>query len=327
MYSTSGASRTFVKFFFMRYVMYNRQLQNELLFAKENKVQIIMKYKDSLMKPCLAFFEKWKNDFNLEDFTGKRKGQQAVVHPIVLEMDAERVIWTIISSVIVEKRMTIQGVMGIFFERIKTDFPYHKGLVLEPFIQAVLASKHIIFKKEDKYLYLVCTKTLKTDVSKYAHVLPALQVEPVKTNKRAGYETIPFHVITGGKLNQHDGEVCLDHINRLNASTYSIDKRIWDYIRPKFDKGPKFLKKKGRNEKKIEILRRREQFELKLEQTPHKLLVLMEAGNRFHYLNYYCTRGRTYIKAHHLDFIGDKHIRAVVSTSTKELTTGVKDYV
>lgn len=308
--------------------MYNQQqLQNELLFAKENKAQIILKYKDSLMKPCLAFIKKYKEEFNLENFTGKCKEQQRVVHPVVLEMDEEKVIWAILSSVIVNKRMYLQAVMGMFFERIELDMPYHRGLALEPFIQAVLASKHIIFKKMDKYLYLVCIRDLTTKTDNYAHVLPSLEYEPVKSNRGAGYQTVPFHIITGGRLKQHDEEVCLDHINRLNATSYSIDRRVWWYIRPKFDKARKKVKGTNRKENNAELSRRKDQFELRVAQTPDRLDLLMDAGNKFHYKNYYCTRGRTYIKAYHFDFVGDKYMRALISTSTRELATGVEKYV
>ncbi len=328
MYSTFGAFHTFVNFFFIRIVMYNKQqLQNELLFAKENKAQIILKYKDSLMKPCLAFIKKYKEEFNLENFIGKRKIQQTLVHPVVLAMDEEKVIWTILSSVIVDKRMTLQAVMGMFFERIELDMPYHKGLALEPFIQAVLANKYIIFKQMDKYLYLICTRNLTTKTDNYAHILPALNYEPVNNNRGAGYQTVPFHIITGGRLKQHDEEVCLDHINRLNATSYSIDRRIWWYIKPIFDKAPKKLKKKNRKENRIEVRKRKEQFELRVEQTPARLNLLIDIGNKFHYKNYYCTRGRTYIKAYHFDFVGDKYMRSLISTSTRELATGVEKYV
>lgn len=308
--------------------MYKQQLDNERKFAKENKAEALLNYKDKLMSPCMAHFEAWKSEpVPFIDESGKLRQDLVEIIPAIYKLDAEATIWHILSSVILGNQLTLQAVMGMYFERIEVEMPYRKGRVIEPFIAAVLASPYIELQQLGKYLHLVCTQEINLPLTEYAYVLPTLSFEPVKTNKDAGYETIPFHVITGGKLKQHSGEVCLDHINRLNAVNYTTDNRIMSFTQPTFDSEPKYLDKESRYETEVETEGRRKQFTMWEEQLPHKLAVMQETGNKFHFKNRYCTRGRTYVKAWHLDYIGNKFIRAIVNTSVKEHVEGANKYL
>jgi len=308
--------------------MYEQQIRNERKFAKENKDQVLLNHKDTLMKPCLAYFEDlmskpvpFTNDAN------ELRKDLIEIMPAVYSMNAKNVIWRILSTVILDRQITLQAVLGMYFESIDVDMPYRKGRVIEPFIDAVLASPYVELKQMGKYLHLVCNQNINLDVSNYAYVLPSLTNEPVLTNKGAGYETTPFHVITGGKLKQHDNELCLDHINRLNAVNYTADTRIMEFTTPTFSIKPKYLEKVSRYETEVEVESRRKQFNLWKDQLPQKLEVLEETGNKFHFKNRYCIRGRTYVKAWHLDYIGNKFIRALVNTSVKEKVEGANKYL
>jgi len=308
--------------------MYKQQIANEREFAKENKAEVLLNYKDTLMLPCMAHFEAYlSKPTAFVDETGKLRQDLTEIIPAVYKLDAKATIWHILSTVILDRQLTLQAVMGMYFDRIEVDMPYRKGRVLEPFLEAVLASPYIKLQQLGKYLHLVCTQELNLDVSDYAYVLPSLTCEPVETNKAAGYETMPFHIITGGKLKQHDGELCLDHINRVNAVNYTTDKRIMNFTQPTFDSEPKYLDKESRYETEVETESRRKQFTMWEEQLPHRLAVLEKTGNKFHYKNRYCTRGRTYVKAWHLDYIGNKFIRALVNTSVKERVEGANKYL
>lgn len=308
--------------------LYQQQEDNERLFAKENKAETLKMHKDVLMAPCLAKFEA-DMAIEVEYFSeeGEFREDLAEISHGIEEMDAERVIWNILSTVILDGQITLQGIMGMYFEQIDVAMAFRKGRVLEPFIEAVLVNPLVSFKRVGKYLSLVREGELKLDITNYAYVLPPLMVEPVVTNGKAGYDTIPFHVITGGKLKQHGGEVCLDHINRLNAVQYTVDNRIFSFTQPKFNAEPKYLEKIARYESELEVNNRRKQFNLWLQELPEKLAVLRNTGNTFYYKHRYCIRGRSYLKAWHLDFIGNKFIRALVNTTDAEAIEGADYYI
>ena len=292
------------------------QLAMELKYASHNQGVALEKYKEYLMEPVNQAFEEYLDDWIEQSIT--REDLQEII-PEVMKLD---IAWDILTTVLFEGRMSLQSIIGRYWEQIDVSKDFRKGRVLEPFIHAVESSPYIELKQGEKYLELVATKHVKP--TEHGYVLPALYPEEVKSNSDAGYQTVNFHVITGGKLKQHDGEKCLDHINRSNHNMYKIETRLGFMVQPEFDDTPKF--KKGAYETEPMIEERRKDFNRFVDELPSKRDAIIREGNKFCYKHRYDTRGRTYAKAYHFDYIGNKYIRALVQPVTGELVLGSDKY-
>lgn len=293
------------------------QLEMELKYAEANRHLVLEKYKAELMEPVTEAFDEYLDAWLLASI--EREDLQEII-PEVMKLD---IAWDILVSVLFEGRMSLQSIIGRYWEQIDVSMVFRKGRVLEPFIHAVEQSPYVELKQGDKYLELVATRTMSKQ-SNHGYVLPALYPEEITDNHSAGYETVNFHVITGGKLKHHDGEKCLDHINRANHNMYKIETRLNYLVQPEFDSTPKW--KKGAYETDAQVEERRKDFIRFTDELPKKRDAIIREGNKFCYKHRYDTRGRTYAKAYHFDYIGNKYIRALVQPVVSEPVTGADKY-
>ena len=296
----------------------------ELKYAKTTASYHIDSHKDELIKPCMVSFKKWMEEQPKIDRTN-RSDLDDIFIAVCDFAEPEEVIWRILSSALIQGKVSLQQVAGMFWDSIEVENNYRKGRVIEPFITAVLMSPFVELKLGEKYLEITAKQELAVEI-KNSYVLPCLFPHVVKNNWDAGYEHEKFHVITGGKLKQHGGDVCLDHINRMGHTGYSLNTRVMSCVKAEFDPEPKYLEKKGRYETAKDILEREDDFYRKQEELPEMIKDLVELGNKFYFHPRYDNRGRTYLKAYHFDFIGDKYMRAITESTSKQIVAGSDKY-
>lgn len=288
----------------------------ELKYAHHNRHLTLDSHKAELMEPVNQAFSEYMDAWAMEATT--RSDLQEIV-PQVFKLD---IAWDILTTVLFEGRMSLQAIIARYWDRIEVSKDFRKGRVIEPFIHAVEHSPYVELKQGEKYLELVATKTIKP--TEHGYVLPALYPSEVYSNDNAGYQTVNFHVITGGKLKQHDGEKCLDHINRSNYNMYKVETRLAFMVQPEFDDTAKW--KKGKYETLAEIEARRKDFIRFKEELPKKQAAIVAEGNKFCFKHRYDTRGRTYVKAYHFDYIGNKYVRSLVQPALGEPVLGAEQY-
>lgn len=296
------------------------QLELEMKYNNANRATVLEEYKESLLAPCLQYMSNYYMK-EVPDYKGAEE-----IHQEVLRIDAESFIWNILTNVLLDGKLSLQAVFGKVLHKIELDMYYRKGKVLGVFVDAICSSPYFETKQltHQGLVFLKTTKPISIDSSQYGYALPRLSYVPVTSNDDAGYETEKFHAITGGKLKEHDGELCLDHINRLNSTTCCVNNRIAMFVEPVFDDTPKF--KNGAYETEAEIEEKRKQFIQLTTEVPVRNQIMYSEGNRFHLLHRYDTRGRTYCKSRHFDYIGNKHLRAQISTTTHQHLDGANQY-
>ena len=300
----------------------NQQDLNELVYAKSNRNLVLAGYKETLVAPMVAHVNAWLS----QEFPFDTREDLQEIVLAVQNLDPEEVCWDILCNVLLDGSITLQAVLGMFFHQIECEMAYRKGRVLEVFIDAVLQCPQVELKLVGKYLNLVCKSKVNVNTDTYGYILPALYPEPVTDNSKAGYASAQFHVITGGKLKQNGGELCLDHINRLNFAMYSVDTRLMDLVKPVFESELKWKDKVGRYETEVEVEARLKQFMQFDRELPEKVKIMVDQGNQFFFKNRYDIRGRTYLKAYHFDYVGNKYSRALIHHSTKEHVLGADKY-
>lgn len=305
-------------------MLVDQQKALELKYSKVTSALQLESHKEEFIKPCMEFFHMWCDLHPKLDRTD-RPDLDDIEQGVLAFTEPEEVIWRILSNSLIKGSTTLQQVVGMYWDDIEVENNFRKGRVMEPFVTAVLKSPFVELKQGDKYLEITAKHALKQQF-KNSYVLPCLYPHAVKTNWDAGYEHEKFHVITGGKDKQHNGEVCLDHINRMAHTGYSLNTRVMFCVENVFDPEPKFVDKKGRYETAKEVIERENDFYIRQTELPERINDLVKLGNKFYFHPRYDYRGRTYLKAYHFDFIGDKYMRAITESTTKQVVEGADKY-
>ncbi|MNQ62742.1 hypothetical protein D3C85_770980 [compost metagenome] len=152
------------------------------------------------------------------------------------------------------------------------------------------------------------------ELDRFQYPLPMV-VRPrlVRTNRDTGM------LNTGGSLilknNHHEGDICLDHINRSNDIKFTINFHVADMVKNQW----KGLDKAKPGEPREEFEKRKRAF-VKYDRTARDVMKLItEHGNEFWLLHKYDKRGRTYCQGYHVNFQGSPWNKAIVEFANKEI--------
>lgn len=150
-------------------------------------------------------------------------------------------------------------------------------------------------------------------IDQFQYPLPMVQKpDPVLTNTDTGYLTIKRSVIL--KNNHHDDDVCLDHINRVNAQALSINASVRAFIQNSW----KHLDKPKPLETKEEFDARVRAFK-KYDSTSKDVIdTLLGLSDTFWLTHAYDKRGRVYARGYHVNYQGNDWCKAVVEFAHKE---------
>ena len=152
------------------------------------------------------------------------------------------------------------------------------------------------------------TDDIQEEIDRFQYPLPMV-VAPrrISTNKDTGY------LVNGRgsvilKDNHHEDDVCLDHLNRLNAIPFSIDLETATMVKNQW----RNLDKPKQGESNEEFMERVRAFE-KYDRTAKDVIDrVTEYGNEFYLTHAYDKRGRTYCRGYHVNYQGNEWNKAAV---------------
>jgi len=162
-------------------------------------------------------------------------------------------------------------------------------------------------------IYEVSTD-VQEELDRFQYPLPMV-VPPlhIKNNRQSGYLLTNKSVIL--KNNHHTDDVCLDHLNRMNAIKLCINDDVVRMVQNRWrnhDKPKPDETLKSFNE-------RRRQFE-KYDKTARDVIkILQEASDHFYLTHSYDKRGRTYCGGHHVTYQGAAWNKAVIEFHEQEV--------
>ena len=158
------------------------------------------------------------------------------------------------------------------------------------------------------------TAQVQEDLDRYQYPLPMV-VRPllVETNRGAGYYTDKRSVIL--RDNHHEDDTCLDHINRLNQVTFSLNMDVVTFIRNQW----RNLDKPKEGETSQEFEKRKRAFEKYDKSAKHVIKLITDVTNVFYLTHRYDKRGRTYCQGYHVNYQGTAWNKACVEFAQKEL--------
>lgn len=152
------------------------------------------------------------------------------------------------------------------------------------------------------------------ELDRFQYPLPMV-VPPmaVTNNRETGYMTSRGSVIL--KKNHHEDDVCLDHINAMNAIKFCINQDTAVMVKNQW----RDLDKPKQGETKENFEKRKRAFE-KYDTTAKEVMeFLLQQGNEFYLTHKYDKRGRIYCQGYHVNYQGAPWNKAVIELADKEI--------
>lgn len=152
------------------------------------------------------------------------------------------------------------------------------------------------------------------ELDRFQFPLPmVVEPKPIKSNRETGYLTSKGSIIL--RDNHHEEDVCLDHINRVNQTRFTINTETASMVKNRW----RNLDKPKEGETKEDFDKRRKSFE-KYDRTSREVIKLLTAeSNHFHLTHRYDKRGRIYCMGYHVNYQGAPWNKAVTEFADKEL--------
>lgn len=150
-----------------------------------------------------------------------------------------------------------------------------------------------------------------TNFIKQSLYLPPMVCAPRKLthNKSSAYLTVKNESLILKSYNHHEGNICLDSLNKFNNVALSLDIQMLTT----FDEQPKKI---------IDTNEKQKQFDKLREDSYRVYKLLIQSGNNFHLTHKVDKRGRTYAQGYHCSTQGNSFRKAIVNLAKKEIVNG-----
>lgn len=159
--------------------------------------------------------------------------------------------------------------------------------------------------------------SLQAELDRFQYPLPmVIPPQPITNNLTSGYLTGKGSVIL--KDNHTNDDVCLDHLNRMNRTRFTINLDTAQTIQNKW----KGLDKQKPDETWDDFQKRRKAFAKYDSVAKDVISLLVQEGNELYLTHKYDKRGRTYCMGFHITPQGTDWNKAVIELADKELLTG-----
>lgn len=150
-----------------------------------------------------------------------------------------------------------------------------------------------------------------SDFIQQSMYLPPMVCMPRKLthNKSSAYLTHDNESLILKSYNHHDGDICLDTLNKFNSVALNLDVKMLTT----FDEEPKTV---------IDTHERQKQFDDFREKSYKVFKLLIQTGNNFHLTHKVDKRGRTYCCGYHCSTQGNSFRKAIINLVKQELVNG-----
>lgn len=156
----------------------------------------------------------------------------------------------------------------------------------------------------------ICDQRILKFVKESMYLPPMVCAPEILThNKSSGYKTITNDSVILKSYNHHDGNVCLDSLNKFNQVALSLDIKMLTT----FDEQPK---------KVIDTPQKQKQFDKLREDSYHVYKLLIQTGNNFHLTHKVDKRGRTYSQGYHCSTQANSFRKSIINFAKQELVEG-----
>ena len=213
---------------------------------------------------------------------------------------------SVFTTTLLHKSLTYQAICGMLNHKIKLPDVIDRVKTIAEILAVISKTGLINIKRNGSGENTTVTSGYELGVNipvEDKHELSAYRPQRVIRNK----DGIQGSMILGGSMNHHNDEICLDHINRVNAIPLSLNTKFL----MEFEETPTF---------DLDTQDKIDQWKKFKQDSMHKYLtVIKEYGNRLFENHKFDTRGRCYVVGYHVSTQGVSYKKAMVELFNKEL--------
>lgn len=264
----------------------------------------------------------YENQKMLEDFFNKKQTiplikRELLSSPTVIEriqksgLD-EPFALDLLIQMTLAKRSTVGALVG----QLKHHYLGDHQATADALMQACQGDLVDFDPKRDQFILIFDLDAKTHDLIRQYQYLPPMVIPPlpVTGNRGSGYVSICTDSLIL-RDNHHEGELCLDSINRFNSVPLAINDRVVKTIRNEW----KNLDRAKEDETYEEFRERVKSFEKYEKDSFFTISLMIEMGNEFHLTHKVDKRGRTYCQGYHISYQGNCWNKAVLEFANKEL--------
>lgn len=295
--------------------------------ARDYVIELVLSEPDFLhiIGEGIELIEAWANEPSVYESKARRKAA-------VLTMDLKELVQKIVCDVLlIRSSATLASFASSLGSTLGLE-ENREGITLAGELLAVLLPTQLFFiapkvKRGQWHVHPNFTLTHEERlIAERGMFIPPSLDKPkyLKSNRDSGYKYLQGEsLILGGKLNHHDGDICLSVLNMQNKIPLSLCVDFIDNVEPErkqhIDDLIKEWQAKGKTNKQIQdsIYQEELNWDMHVSQTEHIQDLMLAAGNKFYITNKTDKRGRIYAQGHHINPMGSSHKKACIELHHK----------
>lgn len=193
--------------------------------------------------------------------------------------------------------MTYQAMIGYISGNIGCDSPLARAQCASEVIAiAYQCDLIVITKVSDKTMMITTEYKLDEDMPEFIQHVPEFK-KP---------QLVMHNPILGNKFKQHDQDVCIGHINTMNAIPLSLNRGV---ISEMLETSTADLETQEQQEQWTDF--RQRSYDMYNEVAMH--------NNKFYLMHNMDTRGRCYCEGYYINYQGSSYKKAIVQLADKEV--------
>lgn len=214
---------------------------------------------------------------------------------------------SVFTAALIHKELTYQAICGMLYHKVDLPVVLDRVKTMAEIIAVVSKSGLIHINRQGAGKPIMITPGFNIGVELPApdkHQLTIGEPSEVKNNWFDG------SMLLGNPMNHHNKELCLDHINRMNAIEISLNETfIQEYPETTTNS--------------INTQQKADQWNQFVDDSYDKYTDFIAAGNRGYMNHKYCTRGRSYALGYYITTQGAAYKKAMVDLANKEIVEGL----
>lgn len=173
---------------------------------------------------------------------------------------------------------------------------------------------------------LILTAEQRVIAERGMYIPPSIErPRKLKTNRDSGYASLKGEsLILGGSYKHHEGDICLDVLNKQNNIPLCINEDFLNAVPEQRKKTMEDIKEslieKGMKGKELYDALRQEEYNwyIHCELSNMVYNLMLDAGNKFFICNKVDMRGRVYAQGHHINPMGASFKKCMIELHKKE---------
>jgi len=225
--------------------------------------------------------------------------------------EIEEIVISVFTAVLVNECLTYQAAAGMLNHKINMDDTVDRVKTISEIIGLISLTGLInVERRGSGQSILITTDYTVSDIPSIdKHGLVLNRPQLVERN----WDPDQGSMILGGKLNFHEKNLCLDHLNRMNQIPLKLNIAFIEAC-PEEPKST-FIKASDSPAKAAEKMHQFRQF---AKDSSKKYMEIINGKNRAYLNHKYCTRGRTYAVGYYINTQGASYKKASLELYNKE---------